>query len=466
MKNFFIIILLMTGIGYSQITGTTSTGRLIPKKIIIDETGPAITILEPEIQEGKEYTQSEAYLTVRGKAIDESGIMDIVVNNNKATVMTSGEFFVNIKLTEGKNILLVKATDNKNNVSEKLIQVGYNSDIEGPIVTITDPQVTRGSKVISKKEIQTVHGIAMDKSGVSEVTVNNRKTDLSANGEFSLDVFLAAGDNLLVIHAIDYKMNVTIDSFIVTRKLEELIATGKYYGFIIGIDQYNGAWNSLKNAVNDAKAVEALLKSDYKFDEMYTLYNENATRKNIIDKFDQLSSVVTKDDNLLIFYSGHGEFRQQLNKGFWVPADATSKSVADYISNNDIQTFLNGISSKHTILVSDACFSGDIFRGRTEELQFEESEKYFKEVYKRASRAALTSGGIEPVTDGGKEGHSVFTYYFLKALRENQANYFTAGQVFNEISIPVANNSEQTPVYSPIKNTGDEGGQFIFVKKK
>ena len=28
------------------------------------------------------------------------------------------------------------------------------------------------------------------------------------------------------------------------------------------------------------------------------------------------------------------------------------------------------------------------------------------------------------------------------------------------------NNSEQTPIFQPIKNIGDEGGQFIFVKKK
>ena len=235
---------------------------------------------------------------------------------------------------------------------------------------------------------------------------------------------------------------------------------------IIGIDDYNGVWTPLKNAVNDAKAVEGLISSEYNFDEIIPLYNEEATRKKIIQKFEQLAAKVTKDDNVMIFYSGHGEFKQQLNKGYWVPVDAASRSTADYISNSDIQTYLNGIPSKHTLLVTDACFSGDIFRGRTNELPFEDSEKYYKEVYKRISRAALTSGGVEPVTDGGREGHSVFTYYLLKALRENNAKYFTAGQGFNAINIPVTNNSEQTPVFQPIKNTGDEGGQFIFVKKK
>ena len=45
------------------------------------------------------------------------------------------------------------------------------------------------------------------------------------------------------------------------------------------------------------------------------------------------------------------------------------------------------------------------------------------------------------------------------------AKYYDASQLYNDIKIPVVNNSEQTPKFSPIKNTGDEGGQFIFIKK-
>ena len=67
--------------------------------------------------------------------------------------------------------------------------------------------------------------------------------------------------------------------------------------------------------------------------------------------------------------------------------------------------------------------------------------------------------------DGGKEGHSVFAYYLLKTLKDNQGKYFDVSQLYTKIKIPVINNSEQTPKLSPIKNAGDEGGQFIFIKK-
>ena len=53
----------------------------------------------------------------------------------------------------------------------------------------------------------------------------------------------------------------------------------------------------------------------------------------------------------------------------------------------------------------------------------------------------------------------MFTYYFLRALDRNDEKYFDAGQLFNDLKVPVANNSYQTPAYSPVRNTGDEGGQ-------
>lgn len=243
------------------------------------------------------------------------------------------------------------------------------------------------------------------------------------------------------------------------------IKVGKYYALIIGIDNYSGTWTPLKNAVSDAKAIEGLLKLEYRIDVFKTLYNTQASRANIINELEWLVNNVKENDNVLIYYSGHGEFKKEMNKGFWVPSDANSNAMSQFVSNNDIQTFLSGINSKHTLLISDACFSGDIFRGTTSSIPFENSEKYYFNVYNSKSRQAISSGGIEPVMDGGKNGHSVFAYYLLQALQTNDAKYYDAGQLFNKLKIPVVNNSDQSPNFNPIKNSGDEGGQFLFIKK-
>ncbi|HIO40197.1 MAG TPA: caspase family protein [Candidatus Marinimicrobia bacterium] len=245
----------------------------------------------------------------------------------------------------------------------------------------------------------------------------------------------------------------------------EHITPGKYYALIIGIDDYKGQWNPLNNAVNDARAIENLLKNKYQFTHFRTLFNEEATRENIINQFLWLVENVKENDNVFIYYSGHGEFEKKLNKGYWVPVDAQTNSISIYLSNSDIQTFLASIKSKHTLMVSDACFSGDIFRGKTISLPFENSEKYYKSIYQLKSCQAISSGGIEPVMDGGKDGHSVFAYYFIKALNENHDNYLDASRLFERIKIPIVNNSDQSPKFQPVKNTGDEGGQFIFIRK-
>jgi len=243
------------------------------------------------------------------------------------------------------------------------------------------------------------------------------------------------------------------------------IPTGNYYALIIGIDDYSGIWTKLNNAASDAKSVERVLTTKYFFDEIITLYNEEATRENIMNKFEWLLKTVHENDNLFIYYAGHGEYNENLNKGFWVPIDATVESLSKYISNDDIKTFLAGIKSQHTLLVADACFSGDIFRSKTLSIPYDGSSKYYNKVYNIPSRKAISSGGLEPVMDGGKNGHSVFAYYFLKALVTNNNKYLDASQIYNAIKIPIINNSEQTPNFGPIKNTGDEGGQFIFIHK-
>ncbi|MBN4062106.1 MAG: hypothetical protein COA57_02310 [Flavobacteriales bacterium] len=286
---------------------------------------------------------------------------------------------------------------------------------------------------------------------IPKATDDNQKLQFELTGESTEDtpVYRGSGDPLKGLNVA--KAN--------------SIQVGKYYALIIGIDDYKGLWTPLSNAVRDAKSVEKLLRNRYRFNHFKTLYNEVATRESIINEFLWLVENVKENDNVLIYYSGHGEFQKKLNKGYWVPADAQTSSISIYISNNDIQTFLSSIKSKHTLLISDACFSGDIFRGKTVSVPFDDSEKYYKEVYQLKSCQAITSGGIEPVMDGGKDGHSVFAYYFLKTLNENTSNYLDAAQLFEKLKVPVVNNSDQSPKFQPVKNTGDEGGQFVFIRK-
>ena len=66
--------------------------------------------------------------------------------------------------------------------------------------------------------------------------------------------------------------------------------------------------------------------------------------------------------------------------------------------------------------------------------------------------------------DSGSGGHSVFAYYLLKALRENERPYLASFELFGKLARAVTNNSSQKPEFGTVQDAGDEGaGDFTFI---
>ncbi len=369
-------------------------------------------------------------------------------------------------LKEGQSTLYISKYDKNLNVEWERAHISDESSFGSDIIINHDGFTAFGS--VKAKGIQNSLILNYtDNSNKILAEVKDEKTKSETLKKYAVKDGMTLLENVVQEEFADvtYRGNGDpLKGLNVSKSLDDL-KVGNYYALIIGIDKYSGSWRALNNAVNDAKAVEMLLKSKYKFNHFKTLYNEKANRGSIISSLEWLVENVKPADNVFIYYSGHGEFKKALNKGYWVPFGANTLSTSNYISNSDIQTFIKGIQSNHTLLVADACFSGDIFRGNTMSVPFENSPKYYKKVHSLKSRQAMTSGGLEPVMDGGQDGHSVFAYYLLKALKENKSAMIDASQVFGKLKIPVFNNSDQSPNFKPIGKSGDEGGQFIFMKK-
>jgi hypothetical protein len=79
----------------------------------------------------------------------------------------------------------------------------------------------------------------------------------------------------------------------------------------------------------------------------------------------------------------------------------------------------------------------------------------------------LTSGGVQPVLDGGGGEHSVFASAFIRALEENNGileGQKLAQEVTRRVAVSeMASEIEQVPVYAPIRFAGHEAGDFFFV---
>lgn len=234
----------------------------------------------------------------------------------------------------------------------------------------------------------------------------------------------------------------------------------KYYALVVAIDEYkSNEWSSLKTPVNDANAIKDVLLGKYGFEEVIYLYDENATRANIINYLDKLAQNVTSNDNILVYFSGHGI--EIGNEGYWVPADAKGRERSELIPNSEIKNSLAKTEAKHALVFVDACFSGTIFKSSNLFIDNDGSDAYYKKVDALVSRQAITAGGLEPVLDGQGE-HSIFAKYLIKYLKKNQKPIFDAGELYEMLKFPVQANSPNMPRFGHIQNAGHEGGQFTF----
>lgn len=247
-----------------------------------------------------------------------------------------------------------------------------------------------------------------------------------------------------------------------SEELNSLVGSGHFYALIIGINEYDdNSVADLEEPVNDANRLYNTLLSRYIFEEDYMFVLTNPSRDEIIQSLDKMAVEVTNVDNLLIFYAGHGLWDKQLEKGFWLPSDAIAGNRSNWFSNSDLRDYIGGIKSKHTLVISDACFSGGLFKTRGED--FSKTSTATLELYKHPSRKAMTSGNMTMVPD-----KSVFIEYLIKRLEGNTKKYHSSEQLFASFKEAVINNSatKQIPKFGEIRESGDEGGDFLFILRE
>jgi peptidoglycan hydrolase-like protein with peptidoglycan-binding domain len=232
---------------------------------------------------------------------------------------------------------------------------------------------------------------------------------------------------------------------------------GNYHALVIGNDLCR-TLPHLGTAVGDAEAVAKELERNYRFNVRLLT---NATEEDIIGALTDMRRDLGWDDNLLIYYAGHGWYDQDAEQGYWLPVDASEDNQAHWISNADVTNALKALKAKHILVVADSCYSGTLARSANISVR---GVDYIERIVKKKARTVLTSGGLEPVQDAGGASHSVFAHAFLEALDENDG-VIDGQELFRRLRDPVVANAPQTPEYGEIRGAGHDGGDFIFVRR-
>lgn len=238
------------------------------------------------------------------------------------------------------------------------------------------------------------------------------------------------------------------------------VSSGHTYFLGIAIDKYT---RPLSNCVRDMHAAHAILQAYRGFGAEYStlLVNEKATRRAVLEKLRELNQVLTGQDNLLLYFSGHGALDPVEKEGYWLLYGCDfSNYWEEGFTNQDLIRLIRNMKAQHIIVLADSCFSGTLFythRSEGPDPQPEAIERF-------RSRWAITSGRSEVVSDGTEGEHSPFAAKLLEFLQrsDHPQGRFSVSELSRFLKNAVPRNSTQSPDGRPLHGVGDDGGEFVF----
>lgn len=353
-----------------------------------------------------------------------------------------------------------------------------------PRIEIVYPLATRGGNGVelqmrAEKGAGDVVGRVHSEIGVRRLTVGKQVVPVDEQLLFAIPRDLLARDAPTKIEVTDLLGRTSsIDVAVTSSSRASSAAAGtassfdpkNYYALIIGDDDFR-YWPHIDNAVSDARSIEQELSAHYGFK---TTLLVNATREQILGAFNDLRQKMTPNDNLLVYYAGHGQLVQQIDRGYWIPVDAQTNADTEWILNEQITDYLQIIPARHIIVIADSCYAGVLTRSSVEVpksgLDSGTRLSVLQQLSPKRVRTVMTSGGVQPVLDSGVGGHSIFAAALLRVLRDND-DILEGNRLFDAVSPIITAQSaklgyKQTPTYRAIVFAGHEGGDFLFVPSK
>ena len=238
------------------------------------------------------------------------------------------------------------------------------------------------------------------------------------------------------------------------------------FAVVIGIENYRSLPKSDYSG-KDAALVKSYLKVlGYPERNIDVMTDEKATRTDIEKSLEAwLPNRTKKDSTVIVYFSGHGAPEPSTGEAYIVPYDGDPNylSVTGYPLKR-LYERLGKLEAKEIIVVLDSCFSGAGGRSVL--------AKGARPLVMIAATGGLSSNmavmtatqGSQISTSSPEKGHGVFTYYFLKAIKEGNK---TLAEIYENIKPQVEDEAKQLNVQqSPSINPDVERlrGRFLLRK--
>jgi uncharacterized protein len=363
---------------------------------------------------------------------------------------------------------------------------GFAPSAERPRIQLIDPPTMLAAiqmrgletlRVAAAPGPFTLAGRVTAESGLATLSINNEARNVDAKGLFSVTLNLAAAGTPVSIIATDKQGVRTQADFVLeidrAARAQPTIAASlrndgrtTRYALVIANQNYK-KYEKLSTPLADGDAIKNVLESRFGFE--VTLLRD-ATRRDVLSALAVLRAKASSADQVLVYYAGHGEMDAVTQRGYWVPVDGEQKNNANWISIIDVSDQLAAMQARHVMVIADSCYSGTMTRSAVPEIDQAISEDARRtaldQLNRNRARVAMSSGGLEPVVDGGGGRNSIYARSLIDVLN-NLREPVQAQQLHDAVAARFAFLArrlrlDQTPEYAPIRFAGHESGDFVF----
>ena len=249
-----------------------------------------------------------------------------------------------------------------------------------------------------------------------------------------------------------------------TPKPDYSFRPGKDYALFFAINDYD-QWQDLTQPISDVESIAKDLRDLYGFETEIVRNPDRTTILTTIEKY--RAKTYAADAQLLIFFSGHGDFNESTKQGYFIPKGGVKiDTFGDtYIEYESLKRRITSLPCNHIMLALDACYSGTADEGiamrgdpgkRPGASADAQRQQYISSSLQYKSRFMLTSGAKVRTPD-----KSAFVAKFLETLRSQGGSdgLVNSSELFGSLTTAVPR-----PV---ISSFGDHepGAEFLFIGK-
>ncbi|MEX2327881.1 MAG: caspase family protein, partial [Pseudomonadales bacterium] len=308
----------------------------------------------------------------------------------------------------------------------KFTSPANTSQSSKPSVTLTAEIVDRGGGI---DEIRLYHNGKLIEGGSRGITITSDNTNDNQSLTRTFQVNLLPGENAFRLTAFSTGQRIESKSANLLINYDGRQATSDLFVLAVGVNEYKNASLNLNYGRPDAEAFVDTIRNRsqgiFNNIKVTAIYDQDATRSNMMAAFDAIAAQAGPEDAFLFFYAGHGvmsepedgkraDFYMALSEVVRLYGDNPGLEVGG-ISATEMTELTRNIQARKQMIVLDACQSGGAvqmfaMRGAAE-------QKAILQLARSAGLVVLASTGTEQyATEFASLGHGVFTYALLQGL--------------------------------------------------